>query len=229
MYRMLKNKSTKRVNLIAHDYPKSPIAEQYRLLRNNFHFTSVDREVKSIVVTSPEASEGKSTTSANLAIVLSQQGKNVILVDADLRKPSVHFAFNVSNMEGLTSVLAKEMELKQAIIKTNIPNLDILTSGPIPPNPSELLGSKSMEVVIEILKEEYEYVVFDTPPILAVSDSQIMANKCDGVVMVVASRSTKKDRAIKAKEFLEKANSHILGVVVNGVEGKQGEYYGHYR
>jgi capsular exopolysaccharide synthesis family protein len=228
LYRMRKNKEKKTVHLIAHDYPKSPIAEQYRLIRNNLHFSSVDKEIKSIVVTSPEPSDGKSTTSANLAIVLSQQEKQVLLVDTDLRKPSVHYAFNVSNLDGLTSVLAKEIELNQAIIKTYIPNLDILTSGPIPPNPSELLGSRSMETVMEDLKEKYEYIIFDTPPILAVSDAQVMANKCDGVVMVVASGKTKKDQAIKAKEFLEIANSLLLGVVINGVKGKRGSYYGQY-
>lgn len=216
------------MDLIAQYNPKSPITEQYRLIRNNLHFSSVDKEIKSIVVTSPEPSDGKSTTAANLAIVLAQQGKQVLLVDADLRKPSVHYTFSVSNIDGLTNILTKEIDIGMAITKTTIANLDILTSGPIPPNPSELLGSKTMELVIEDLKEAYEYVVFDTPPLLVVTDSQVMASKSDGVVMVVASGKTKKEQALKAKELLEKANSQLLGVVVNGVESKKDNYYGQY-
>nr|WP_157406178.1 CpsD/CapB family tyrosine-protein kinase [Neobacillus drentensis] len=227
MARKFKIRDKKIVDLIAFNKPNSPITEQYRLIRNNLNFASVDKEIKTITVTSPEPSDGKTTTSANLAIVLAQQGKTVVLVDADLRKPSVHYAFNVSNIDGLTSVLTKDISLVEAIFKTNIPNLDILTSGRIPPNPSELLDSKTMENIMEELKELYDFIIFDTPPILLVTDSQIMANKCDGVVLVVASGKTKKDQGMKAKELLQKANSQVLGVVVNGVRAK-GEYYGYY-
>ncbi|MDN3019268.1 CpsD/CapB family tyrosine-protein kinase [Paenibacillus sp. BSR1-1] len=228
MSRKLKKREKKNVHLISHLNPKSPITEQYRLIRNNLHFSSVDKNIHSIVVTSPEPSDGKSTTSANLAIVLSQKGKKVLLVDVDLRKPTVHYAFNVSNIDGLTSVLTRDISLDQAIIKTSVPNLDVLTCGPIPPNPSELLDSKAMELVMEEVKGSYDYVVFDTPPLLVVTDAQILANKCDGVVMVVASGKTKRDRAMRAKELIEKANAHLLGVVVNGVESKHGTYYGEY-
>ncbi len=224
MSRKVKNKANRSVNLIAQYNPKSPITEQYRLIRNNLHFSSVDKEIKTIVVTSPEPGDGKTTTAANLAIVLAQQGKQVLLVDADLRKPSVHFTFNVSNIDGLTSILTKVIEIETAITKTNVPNLDLLTSGPTPPNPSELLGSKTMELIIKELKEAYEYIVFDTPPLLVVTDAQIMASKSDGVVMVVASGKTKKDRGIKAKELVGKANSQLLGVVVNGVDSKKDNY-----
>jgi len=223
-----RSKNKKNVNLLTHINSNSPLAEQYRLIRNNLHFSSVDKDIRTIVVTSPEPSDGKSTTSANLAIILSQQGKRVLLVDTDLRKPSIHYAFNISNIDGLTSVLTKDITLDQAIFKTYISNLDILPCGPIPPNPSELLDSKAMELVMEELKPAYDYVIFDTPPILVVTDSQIIASKCDGVVMVVASGKTKKDRAMKAKDFLEKANSMMIGVVVNGVATKNRDYYGHY-
>ena len=228
MSRRLKNKDRKTVHLIAHSHPKLPISEQFRSIRTNIQFSSVDKEIKSIVVTSPEPSDGKSTTAANLAIVLAQQGKHVLLVDTDLRKPSVHYTFNVSNMDGLTSVLTKGITLSEGISKTKVPNLDILTSGPIPPNPSELLDSKAMETMTEELKSMFDYIVFDTPPVLAVTDPQIMANKCDGIVMVVASGKTKKDRAVKAKELMEKAKSQFLGVIVNGVESKKSEYYRQY-
>lgn len=228
LLRMRKSKEKKFVHLVAHSNPKSPIAEQYRLIRNNLYFASIDKEITSIVVTSPQPFDGKSTTSANLAIVLSQQGKRVLLVDADLRKPTVHYTFKVSNIDGLTSVLAREIDLNQAIIKTYVPNLDLLTSGPIPPNPSELLGSTSMELVLKELKEMYDYVILDTPPLLAVSDSQILANKCDGAILVVSSGKTKRDQAMKSKQLLEMATTQLLGVVVNGVNEKQNNYYGRY-
>lgn len=217
------------VPLIAHRNPKLPITEQYRLIRTNIQFSSVDKNMKTIVITSPEPSDGKSTTAANLAIVLAQQGKPVLLVDADLRKPTVHFAFNASNINGLTSILAKRISFDDAIVKTFVPNLSILTSGTIPPNPSELLASNAMETLVDELTPMFEYIIFDTPPILAVADAQIIANKCDGAVMVVASGKTQKDRAIKAKELLEKAKAKLLGVVINGVESKKKDYYHQYQ
>ncbi|WP_040203835.1 CpsD/CapB family tyrosine-protein kinase [Neobacillus jeddahensis] len=213
------------INLIAHNNSKSPITEKYRLIRNNLQFSSIDKDIKSIVVTSPEPSDGKSTTSANLAIVLAQQGKKVLLVDADLRKPSVHYAFNLSNTEGLTSVLTKKISLKQAIQITSIPNLAILTSGQIPPNPYQLLDSEAMQVLIKVLNTGFEYVIYDTPPILAATDSQIIANKCDGVILVVASGKTRKEVALKSKVVLENANAQLLGVVVNGVDSNNETYY----
>jgi capsular exopolysaccharide synthesis family protein len=226
--RKIKNKEKDALNLIAYNNPKSSITEQYRQIRNNILYSSVDKEIKSIVVTSPEPSDGKSTTAANLAIVLAQQGKQVLLVDADLRKPSVHYAFNVSNIDGLTSVLTRKSSLDKAISKTYVTNLSILTSGTIPPNPSELLDSKAMEMIMEELKTTFEFIVYDTPPILAVIDSQIMANKCDGVIVVVASGKTHRDVAMKAKGLLEKVKAPLLGVVVNGVESKNGGYSYHY-
>ncbi len=221
----LGRKDEKQVNLIAQTNPKSPITEQYRLIRTNIQFSSVDKEIKTIVVTSAEPNDGKSTTAANLAIVLAQEEKKVLLVDADLRKPSIHYAFNLSNIHGITSVLTKKMDLRKTISNSNVPNLDILTSGPIPPNPSELLNSKAIETVINELKGIYDYIIFDTPPVLIVTDSQIVANKSDGVIMVVASGKTNKQSAVKAKELLEKANTALLGVVLNGIESNTSNYY----
>lgn len=228
MGRKKKNKNRNGVDLIAYTHPYLPITEQYRLIRTNILFSSVDKEIKSIMVTSADPTEGKSTTSANLAIVLAQQGKKVLLVDTDLRKSTVHYAFNISNIDGLTTVLTRKIDLDDAISKTHIPNLEILSSGPMPPNPSELLNSDAMSKIINELKNRYDYIVFDTPPVLVVTDSQILANKCDGIVLVVASGKTRKDRALKTKEILEKANTQILGVVVNGVEPRKKETYNQY-
>lgn len=225
MARKKKNIDKRAVHLISHINPKSNISEQYRLLRSNILFSSVDKVINSIVVTSPEPFDGKSTTAANLAIVLAQQGNQVLLVDADLRKPSIHYSFNISNIHGLTSVLTKKNSLQTAICKTHIPNLDLLTSGPIPPNPSELLNSKAMELIMEDMKSMFEYVVFDTPPVLAVTDPQILANKCDGVVIVMSYGKTLKDRALKAKGLLVKAQAKILGVVLNNMQVPKNEYH----
>ncbi|MBK5484119.1 CpsD/CapB family tyrosine-protein kinase [Peribacillus sp. TH16] len=221
----LRGKDEKQVNLIAQTNPKSPITEQYRLIRTNIQFSSVDKEIKTIVVTSAEPNDGKSTTAANLAIVLAQEEKKVLLVDADLRKPSIHYAFNLSNIHGLTSVLTKKIDLRKTISNSNVSNLDVLTSGPIPPNPSELLNSKAIETAINELKGIYDYIIFDTPPVLVVTDSQIVANKCDGVIMVVASGKTNKQSAVKAKELIEKTNTALLGVVLNGIESNTSNYY----
>ena len=161
----MKNKEKKAVQLITHSHPNLSISEQYRLIGTNILYSSVDKEIKSIMVTSPQSSDGKSTTAANLAVVLAQLGKSVLLVDADLRKPIVHFIFNVSNANGLTSVLTKNISLDQTITATNVPNLHILTSGPIPPNPSQLLDSKAMEIMMEELKSMFEYIILDMPPL----------------------------------------------------------------
>lgn len=225
MRRKLNLKGKRVIQLIAHNNPKLPISEQYRLIRTNILFSSVDKQLKTIMVTSPEPAEGKSTTVANLAIVLAQQGKSVLLVDADLRKPSIHYAFHISNIYGLTSVLTKRATIGIAISESYVPHLHVLTSGPIPPNPSELLNSNAMETLIQELQVQFDYVLFDTPPVLAVTDAQVLANKCDGVVMVVASGKTQKEQALKAKELLEKAKSPLLGVVVNGIESSNSEYY----
>ena len=170
------------------------------------------------MVTSPEPSDGKTTTAMNLAIVLAQQGKQVLLLDADLRKPSVHYGFNVSNIEGLTSVLTKRITLDDAIIKTYVPNLEHINKWSNTTKPIGTIRFKSNGNNDGRDKNRYDYVIIDTPPILAVTDPQIMANKCDGVVLVVASGKTKKDRSIRAKELLEKAKSQLLGVVVNRMD-----------
>lgn len=229
MSRKLKHKVKGALQLIAFTHPNLSISEQYRHIRTSIMYSSVDKVLKSIMITSPEPDDGKTTTACNLAVVLAQHGKQVVLVDADLRKPSIHIAFNSNNMNGLTSVLTKEISLTRAVLQTDIPNLEILTSGPIPPNPSELLDSNAMETVLEELKERFDYVIIDTPPVLAVTDAEIIGNKCDGIVLVVECGKTRKDRAMKAKGLLEKVKSQLLGVVVNGEETQKNEYYLEYK
>jgi capsular exopolysaccharide synthesis family protein len=208
--------------------PKSPISEQYRTFRTNIQYSSVDEDIKTLMVTSSGQGEGKSTTIANLAVVFAQQGKKVLVVDADLRKPTVHFTFRVNNLFGFTSVLTKQTTLLKAVVETEVENLSVLTSGLIPPNPAELLSSKSMEQFIEEAKNEFDIVLFDTPPLLAVADPQIIANQCDASVLVVYSGTTEIDKAKKAKELLENAQSKLLGVVLNHMEHTDNSYYYYY-
>ncbi|WP_059173690.1 CpsD/CapB family tyrosine-protein kinase [Bacillus sp. FJAT-27445] len=207
--------------------PKSPISEQYRTIRTNIQFSSVDQQIHTLMVTSSAPGEGKSTTIANLAVTFAQQGKQVLLIDADMRKPTMHYTFNVSNTVGLTSVLSGQENLNKALRPSDIENLYILTSGPIPPNPSELLGSKAMKAFLEKAKEEFDMVLFDTPPVLAVTDAQILSNQCDGTILVVNSEKTEIEKATKSKELLLAAKANLLGVVLNNkkLDSKNQYYY----
>lgn len=212
--------------LIAKYDPKSPISEQYRTIRTNILYSSVDEEIRSLMVTSSGPGEGKSTTTGNLAVVFAQQGKTVLLIDADLRKPTVHYTFKLSNTTGLTSVLTNQVELMEAVNKTDEDNLYVLPSGPIPPNPSELLGSKAMRQFMERALEEFDLIIFDTPPVLAVTDAQILGNLCQGSILVVSSGKTEKESLLKTKELLTATNGRLLGVVLNNKKvDKKGSYY----
>lgn len=214
--------------LLAHNSPKDPVAEQYRTIRTNIQFSGADEEIKSLVLTSSGPSEGKSTTAANLATVYAQQGLNVLLIDGDLRKPTAHYTFRLENHTGLTNVLTRQSSLGQAVQSTEVPNLYVLTSGPIPPNPSELLASKQMGEVLAEMKERFDMVIFDTPPILAVADAQILANQVDASLLIVSSAKTEKDAALKAKELLTQAKSKLLGAVLNNRKMEEGNYYYYY-
>ena len=215
-------------SLVTLNDPKSPISERYRTIRTNIEFSSVDEEIKTLMVTSPGPAEGKSTTVANLAVVFAQQEKKVLLVDTDLRKPTVHYTFSVNNTYGLTSILSKQRKLSAAVHQTEQNNLYILPSGPIPPNPAELLGSQAMEHFLTEAKQEFDVILFDTPPVLAVTDAQILANKCDGVLLVVYSGKTEMEEAAKSKELLTAAKSKLLGTVLNHKKLQSSDYYYYY-
>ncbi|ASK62276.1 capsular biosynthesis protein [Virgibacillus phasianinus] len=227
--RKKQSKTTSKIrHLITNLNPRSPISEQYRAIRTNLQFSSVDQELKTIVVTSSGPSEGKSMTAANLAVVYAQQGKRVLLVDTDLRKPTIHYTFRLDNLAGLSNILVGEKALENVIVSSEIDNLDLIPCGPIPPNPSELLASKKMQSTIQAASEVYDIIIFDTPPVLAVTDAQILANICDGSVLVIKSKDTEVEAAKKAIETLEQANARILGTILNDREKKASNYYYYY-
>ncbi|WP_405097367.1 CpsD/CapB family tyrosine-protein kinase [Oceanobacillus sp. FSL H7-0719] len=215
-------------HLITQINPKSPISEQYRTVRTNMQFASVDKELKTLIVTSSGPAEGKSSTTANLAVVYAQQGKKVLLVDADLRKPTMHYTFRLDNLRGLSNVLVGENTIDEATNHTDVELLDVMTCGPIPPNPSELLASKKMETFLKEALFNYDMVIFDTPPVLAVTDAQILADIVDGSILVVRSGGTEIELAQRAKEALAPAKAKLLGVVLNGREKKASNYYYYY-
>jgi protein-tyrosine kinase len=220
--------SAKQRSLITHLNPKSPISEQYRTIRTNIEFSLADRELKTLVVTSSGPSEGKSMTAANLAVVMAQQGKRVLLIDADMRKPTVHYTFRLNNTFGLTNLLTKQALLPEVLRKSDVDHLYIITSGPIPPNPAELLGSKAMREFLDDVYDRFDAILFDSPPVLAVTDAQILASFCDGTVLVVASGQTEREAAIEARDLLQKANARLLGVVLNRKPMREGRYYYYY-
>lgn len=214
--------------LITVTQPKSPVAEQYRTIRTNIEFMAVDREIQAILVTSATQGEGKSTTSSNLAVAYAQQGKKVLIIDTDMRRPTVHYTFRVANGLGLSSLLTRQAEKEKAILPTKVDNLSILTAGPIPPNPAELLSSQAMEHLTEQLREEFDIIIFDAPPLLQVADSRITSKLTDGVVLVVGCTTSDRQRVLKAKEQLELAEAKILGVVLNRRELTDDSAYQYY-
>lgn len=213
--------------LIVHDQPKSPIAEAFRTLRTNIQFAKIDGDLRCIMFTSAGPGEGKSTTVANTAVALAQSGKNVILMDCDLRKPVQHKIFGKRN-RGVTNFLVEESDIAELIQDIDIDNLRLVASGPIPPNPSELLGSERMQELIAALKDECDILIIDAPPTIAVTDASVLASKVDGIILVIGAGTIRPDMAKKAKELLLSAHGHILGAVLNRVEIEEEHTYYYY-
>jgi len=216
--------------LIAYEDPKSPISESYRMIRTNLRYLNIDQEKKVIAITSANPSEGKTTTMCNLAITIAQTGKKVVLVDSDMRKPILHKVFNSSNDHGIVDILVDKINYKNIVRKVEgIQNLEVITSGDIPPNPSELLESNAMKNLIIELKNDYDFVLVDAPPVCSVTDAAILARIVDGVILVIASGKTKIDSAKLSKKLLEKVDANILGVVLSEADTRKlGGYYYYY-
>lgn len=218
--------------LIVHADPKAVSSEAFRTLRTNLQFTSPDRELKSILITGPGPDAGKSTVAANLAIAWAQSGKRVVLVGADLRKPVLHQIFGIPNLPGLTGYLTDNIPLERIIAPGKIvAGLDLMPSGPIPPNPAELLQSQKMTDLLDQLREKYDYVLLDAAPVIAVTDAAVLAGKMDGTLLVISYGKVPHEIAVRAKTVLDNAQARLLGVVLNRAPLYQGQshYYYYYQ
>ena len=213
-----------RQTLITAYKPRAPISEAYRLLRANLEFVMLDQQMQTVLVTSTGPVEGKTTTVANLAVTLAQIGRRVILVDLDLRRPTIHKLFQQSNKVGVTTALFSG-DAGRYLLDTGIENLRILTSGPLPPNPADLLQSPRMHDLLEEMKRQADLVLIDTPPVLPVADPVLLARQCDATLLVVLAENTRTGLLRKAREQLDQAGAHVLGVVLNRVETSRNGYY----
>lgn len=214
--------------ITVHTHPKSPVAEAFRTLRTNLGLLSVDEPLKVVMITSPTPEEGKSTVASNLAVAYAHAGKHVLMIDCDLRKPAIHRAFSVENRRGLTNVLVEDVDLQEVTQRTDVRRLDVLASGPIPPNPSELLASRRMKELLANVKKKYQMVLIDTPPVLAVTDASILATLVDGAILVVRAGFTRKDAANHAKRNLEMTGVRLLGCILNRVRAGRDDHYYYY-
>ena len=217
--------------LVLNNDPKSIISETIRTLRTNLQFASVDKKVKSILITSSMPGEGKSFIAANLAIAFATSGSKVLLVDCDIRKGRQHYIFGTHNHKGLSNLLLEDVESKylEYIYKTGIDNLEVMFRGVTPPNPSELLGSDKNKGLVKLLESNYDIIIYDSAPINGgLTDSLIMSTLVDGVIIVSASKQTSVNILNETKKSLENVNANILGVVLNKADNNQRKYYGHY-
>lgn len=211
--------------IVSLDDPRSPITEAYRTLRTNIQFAGMGRKLETLLITSPNSEEGKTTTAANLAAVMVQAEQKVLLIDGDLRRPSLNFLFRISNQLGLTDLLIKNAGIKDVVHKIGVDGPHIITAGRIPPNPAELLGSDRMSKILEQVKQQYDIILIDAPPILPVTDAQLLTRHVDGILLVVSSRKTSIADAQKAKGLLEHVGGNIAGVVLNNQKIKYLNYY----
>ncbi len=217
----------KEYRLIIHENIKSPVAEAYRTLRTNIQYSKIDGDLKTLLFTSAGPGEGKSTSAANTAVAMAQSGKRVLILDCDLRKPVQYRIFRKEN-RGLTQALVEEIPPEELVQSTEVNNLSLLTSGPVPPNPSELLGSKRMMEIMLALKSQYDYLIFDAPPVLAVTDACVLASRVDGVIMVIARGMVKPEIGLQAQELILNARGKLLGIIINRVEITRDYAYYHY-
>ena len=207
--------------------PKSVAAEAYRALKTNIQYSSFDKEYKTIVITSSNPGEGKSTTEGNLALTLAKGEAKVLLVDCDMRKPSVHKNFRITNTYGISDILLQKKKVTEVAYSYN-KNLSIITAGKVPPNPAEMLASKAMTAFLKEMKEHFDYIVLDTPPVQAVADAQILSTKTDGTLVVVRAGVTKKDEVKNTINTLNKINANIIGTILHAVDNTRNKYQYYY-
>lgn len=224
----MSRKNGKEKILFSHIRPKSAIAEAFRTLRTNIGFSSYSGANKIILTTSPAPDEGKSTVSANLAVVMAQARSRVLLIDCDLRKPVLHQYFELDNRRGLTNLLVQDLAVEDVIQTTRVDGMHVITSGPIPPNPSELLASARMDEVLARVGEQYDVALIDAPPVIAVTDAVLLAPRVDSVLLVLRAGSTRIEMAQEARNTLQNAGAKNIGVVLNIIKLHGGGYYNYY-
>jgi capsular exopolysaccharide synthesis family protein len=212
------------VELITYGYPKSMLSEAYRSIRTSILLSSSEKPPKMIAVTSPNPGEGKTTTVINTAIALSQTGAQVLIIDADMRKPRIHKIFNHENGAGLSNFLSGHGDLESIVKKSEVPNLFYIPSGPIPPNPSELLGSNLFKKMLVGLGARFDHILVDSPPVLGFADAIILSSSVDGVILTVLGGKTPRETLQRAKEAIQQTQTKILGVVINRVDIRRSDY-----
>jgi non-specific protein-tyrosine kinase len=211
--------------------PRSPVAEAFRSLRTNIQFASVDRPLKTLLVTSPSPAEGKSTIAANLSVVMAQNDRKVVLIDADLRKPKIHILMNLSNRTGISNLFVQNpVQLDGTLQSGQVTGLSVLPAGDTPPNPAELLGSGKMKDILIAVEQQCDIVILDSPPVMAVADSAILAPQVDGVLLVLKPNVTIRQSAVQSVDQLRRSGANLIGVVLNEVDIKRNRYnYYRYR
>jgi capsular exopolysaccharide synthesis family protein len=214
--------------LIVHERPKSPIAEAYRSLRTNIQFANLDNNMKTILITSATPGEGKTITLLNIAIAMAQNKQRVIVIDCDMRKPRIHKILGISNKSGLAEYLMDGNNIDDYINRIFKLNIDVMTSGKIPSNPSELLHSNVMKEMVEFLEKKYDYVLFDSPPVVPVTDAVVMSSYIEGAILVVSSGKVSVDMVKKAKESLESSGVNLIGAVLNRIPVNNSKEYKSY-
>lgn len=226
LFKRKKKQEERRTGIIVADNPTSAVSEQFRTIRTNIQFSMVDRDLKKLLVTSATPASGKTTTATNLAAAFASEGTRVLVVATDMRKPAIHKIFNVQNNQGLTNLLMdSNLRVKDVAHESYVTNLSFITSGPIPPNPAELINSNRMNKIMEEMQETFDLVIFDSPPLLAVTDAQILATKVDGTIVVVPQGEVTKEELDDAADMLENVNANVLGTVMNKVNRDSDSYY----
>lgn len=215
--------------LITQDKPKSVISEKFRGIRSNIMFSGADEEVRSVIITSEKPAAGKSIISANIAVTYAQAGYKTLIIDGDMRKPTQHYILEKSNYDGLSNLIVGKSSFHKSIESTRIENLDLLTSGPVPPNPSELIDSKRFEIIYQQLKEMYDMIIIDTPPVMSVTDAQVFMQYVKYCLLVIDTEKNNKNDIKKAKQLIEKAHGQVIGAVLNKTaKDKSSNYYYYY-
>lgn len=217
------------VKIITVSSPSSVNTEQFNTIRTNIQFSNADKEVKSLMVTSAMASEGKSTVTTNLAVTFARQGKKVVLLDADFRRPTINATFDLHGKQGVTNFLTEHtINIGDILYASSVKNLYVIPSGPIPPNPSELIGSNRMKKLISSLSEQADIVIYDAPPVLSVTDAQILSVRVDGTVLVVRDNYSEKESVSRAVDLVHHVGGKIIGTILNDVKASSNGYYGYY-